>query len=185
MERLAVIQNRGDANGCADCGTLHAAQATRRSPTCDVRTGDLQTPLQSSSQSLLVRASLTSKKPTSLTLSFPRNSSIDIRGKLWICPFCLSRNSFPPGYHDISNNNLPAELYPKYSTIEYTLSRPAQTPPIFLYVVDTCLDPDELKALRETLVLSLSLLPPYALIGLITYGSMVGTCWCRCQASSI
>ena len=105
-----------------------------------------------------------------------RNSSIDIRGKLWICPFCLSRNSFPPGYHDISNNNLPAELYPKYSTIEYTLSRPAQTPPIFLYVVDTCLDPDELKALRETLVLSLSLLPPYALIGLITYGTMVGFC---------
>jgi protein transport protein SEC23 len=138
----------------------------------------LQTPLQSSPQSLLVCAALTSKTPVPLTVSyvFPRNSSIDIRGKLWICPFCLSRNSFPPGYHDISNNNLPAELYPKYSTIEYTLSRPAQTPPIFLYVVDTCLDPEELKALRETLVLSLSLLPQYALIGLITFGSMVSPC---------
>ncbi|KAG8811505.1 GTPase-activating protein S23 [Serendipita sp. 399] len=45
-------------------------------------------------------------------------------------------------------------------------------PPIFLYVVDTCLDPDELKALKETLVVSLSLLPLYALVGLITYGTM-------------
>jgi len=61
MERLAVIQNRGDANGCTDCSTLYAAQAARRSPTSDVRAGDLQTPLQGSPQSLLVRVPLTSK----------------------------------------------------------------------------------------------------------------------------
>lgn len=100
-------------------------------------------------------------------------SQIDVRGKLWICPFCLSRNAFPPHYKDISNTNLPAELLPKYTTIEYTLSRPAQIPPIFLYVVDTCMDDDDLKALREALVVSLSLLPPNALVGLITYGTMV------------
>ncbi|KAF9233404.1 hypothetical protein BU15DRAFT_90369 [Melanogaster broomeanus] len=97
---------------------------------------------------------------------------IDIRGKLWICPFCLSRNAFPPHYKDISNTNLPAELLPKYTTIEYTLSRPAQVPPIFLFVVDTCLDEEDLKALRDALVVSLSLIPPYALVGLITYGTM-------------
>ena len=101
------------------------------------------------------------------------NSQIDVRGKLWICPFCLSRNPFPPHYKDISNTNLPAELLPKYTTIEYTLSRPAQIPPIFLYVVDTCMDADDLKALCETLVVSLSLLPPHALVGLITFGTMV------------
>lgn len=69
--------------------------------------------------------------------------------------------------------NLPAELLPKYTTIEYTLARPAQIPPIFLYVVDTCLDEDDLKALRESIIVSLSLLPPHALVGLITYGTMV------------
>ena len=100
-------------------------------------------------------------------------SQIDVRGKLWICPFCLQRNPFPPHYKDISTTNLPAELLPKYTTIEYTLSRPAQIPPVFLYVVDTCIDEDELKALKETLVVSLSLLPPNALVGLITYGTMV------------
>ena len=101
------------------------------------------------------------------------HSQIDIRGKLWICPFCLSRNSFPPHYKDISNTNLPAELLPKYTTIEYTLARPAQIPPIFLFVVDTCLDEDDLKALRDAIVISLSLIPPYALVGLITFGTMV------------
>ncbi|KAK4046777.1 GTPase-activating protein S23 [Microbotryomycetes sp. JL221] len=97
---------------------------------------------------------------------------IDVRGKLWICPFCLQRNAFPPHYKDISSNNLPAELLPKYTTIEYTLSRPAQVPPIFLYVVDLCLDDDDLKALKESIIVSLSLLPPHALVGLITYGTM-------------
>ncbi|KZV79466.1 hypothetical protein EXIGLDRAFT_743128 [Exidia glandulosa HHB12029] len=97
---------------------------------------------------------------------------IDVRGKLWICPFCLQRNAFPPHYKDISNTNLPPELLPKYTTIEYTLSRPAQVPPIFLFVVDTCLDKEELKALCDGIVVSLSLIPPYALVGLITFGTM-------------
>ena len=101
------------------------------------------------------------------------HSQIDIRGKLWICPFCLTRNAFPPHYKDLSSTNLPAELLPKYTTIEYTLSRPAQVPPIFLFVVDTCLDAEDLKALRDAIVVSLSLLPPFALVGLITFGTMV------------
>lgn len=46
-------------------------------------------------------------------------------------------------------------------------------PPIFLYVVDTCVDDDELTALKESLQMSLSLLPPNSLIGLITFGKMV------------
>ena len=38
-------------------------------------------------------------------------------------------------------------------------------PPIFLMVVDTCVIEEELKALKESLQMSLSLLPPNALIG--------------------
>jgi protein transport protein SEC23 len=92
---------------------------------------------------------------------------------MWICPFCLQRNAFPPHYKDISNTNLPAELLPKYTTIEYNLNRTAQIPPIFLYVVDTCLDEEDLKALKDSLIVSLSLLPQYAWVGLITFGTMV------------
>lgn len=47
------------------------------------------------------------------------------------------------------------------------------TPLIFLYVVDTCLEEEDLQALRESLQMSLSLLPPNALVGLITFGRMV------------
>ncbi|KAL1921229.1 uncharacterized protein VTP21DRAFT_10945 [Calcarisporiella thermophila] len=97
---------------------------------------------------------------------------IDVRAKLWICPFCLQRNQFPPHYKDISSSNLPAELLPKYTTIEYNLNRAAPVPAIFLYVVDTCQDEEDLKALKDALVVSLSLLPPYAWVGLITFGTM-------------
>ncbi|KAJ1728250.1 GTPase-activating protein S23 [Coemansia biformis] len=98
---------------------------------------------------------------------------IDVRGKLWICPFCLQRNQFPPHYKDISAHNLPPELLPRFTTIEYELPRRSPVPPVFMFVVDTCLEEDELKGLKDSLILALSLLPPTALVGLITFGTMV------------
>ncbi len=95
-----------------------------------------------------------------------------MRGKIWICPFCLTRNQLPANYKDISPSSLPHELLPKYSTVEYVLARPASVPPIFLFVVDTCLDEDNLQALKDSLIVSLSLLPQHALVGLITFGTM-------------
>jgi len=100
-------------------------------------------------------------------------SQIDVNSKMWICPFCLSRNQFPQQYANISQDNLPAELLGAYTTIEYILSRSPGFPPIFLYVIDTCLDEDDLKALKESILVSLSLLPPQALVGLITFGTTV------------
>lgn len=100
-------------------------------------------------------------------------SSVDPRSRSWTCPFCLNRNPLPPHYKDITNDSIPVELHPSSTTIEYRLARPAPSPPIFLYVVDTCQEDDSLKALKESLIMSLSLLPPDALVGLITYGTMV------------
>ena len=99
--------------------------------------------------------------------------TVDTRARLWICPFCLSRNPLPPHYKDITQDAIPAELHPSSTTIEYRLARPAPSPPIFLYVVDTCQEEDSLKALKDSLVMSLSLLPPNALVGLVTFGTMV------------
>ncbi|KAI4832368.1 hypothetical protein KUCAC02_015337 [Chaenocephalus aceratus] len=59
-----------------------------------------------------------------------------------------------------------------FSTIEYIVQRGPTAPLIFLYVVDTCLEEEDLQALKESLQMSLSLLPP-ALVGLITFGRMV------------
>ena len=77
---------------------------------------------------------------------------LDVRAKIWICPFCLTRNPLLPHYKDISQNALPHELLPTSTTIEYILSRPAQTPPIFLFVVDTCQDEENLQALKDCLI---------------------------------
>lgn len=97
---------------------------------------------------------------------------VDMRARIWICPFCLQRNNLPPHYKDISEQQIPPELHRDSTTIEYKLSRPAPTPPIFLFVVDTCQEEDSLKALKDSIIMALGLLPPHALVGLITYGTM-------------
>lgn len=99
------------------------------------------------------------------------NSQVDFRTQSWQCPFCLGRNQLPPHYKDIGPGSWPLELSPNHSTIEYKLPRPAPAPPIFLFVVDTCQDEVDLISLKENLVMSLSLLPTHALVGLITFGT--------------
>lgn len=98
---------------------------------------------------------------------------VDYRAKLWVCNFCFQRNPFPPQYAAISEQHQPAELIPGFSTIEYTITRAPCLPPVFLFVVDTCMDEEELGALKDSLQMSLSLLPASALVGLITFGKMV------------
>ncbi|XP_063684775.1 protein transport protein Sec23A-like [Bolinopsis microptera] len=98
---------------------------------------------------------------------------VDYRAKLWVCNFCLQRNPFPPHYQGITEQHQPAELIPNFSTIEYTVNRGAPTPLIYLFVVDTCVEEEDLQALKETLQMSLSLIPQNALVGLISFGKMV------------
>ncbi|GIY89428.1 protein transport protein Sec23A [Caerostris extrusa] len=109
---------------------------------------------------------------------------VDYRAKLWVCNFCFQRNQFPPQYASISEHHQPAELIPQFSTIEYTISRQPCLPPIFLLVVDTCIDEEELVELKESLQMSLSLLPQSALIGLITFGRMVQVHELGCEGIS-
>jgi protein transport protein SEC23 len=97
---------------------------------------------------------------------------VDPQG-FWICPLCGTRNALPTHYQGISQDNLPIELDPGSSTIEYITARPVQNAPVFLYAVDLCQDEDSLKLLKDTLVVSLGLLPPNALVGLVTFGTMV------------
>ncbi|XP_077586904.1 protein transport protein Sec23A isoform X1 [Stigmatopora nigra] len=109
---------------------------------------------------------------------------VDYRAKLWACNFCYQRNQFPPSYSGISEVNQPAELLPQFSTIEYVVQRGPQMPLVFLYVVDTCMEEDDLQALKESLQMSLSLLPPTALVGLITFGRIVHVHELGCEGIS-
>jgi protein transport protein SEC23 len=101
---------------------------------------------------------------------------VDFRSKLWVCPFCMQRNHFPPHYADnITEQNLPAELIPQYGTCEYELQTiPDQGPPCFLFVIDTCSTAkEELSELADSLQQALNLLPQDSLVGLITFGTNV------------
>ncbi|XP_027907547.1 protein transport protein SEC23 [Vigna unguiculata] len=102
---------------------------------------------------------------------------VDFAAKIWICPFCFQRNHFPPHYASISDESLPAELFPQYTTVEYnsdaSSAASAAVPPVFLFVVDTCVIEEEIGFLRSALAQAVELLPENSLVGLITFGTFV------------
>lgn len=98
---------------------------------------------------------------------------VDFRSKSWTCPFCHQRNNFPAHYAEhITEQNLPAELIPQYTTIEYILPHVASQPPVFLFVIDTALIETELQHVTDSVQQVLQLLPTDAVVGLITFGAM-------------
>ncbi|KAJ7008740.1 protein transport protein SEC23-like isoform X1 [Populus alba x Populus x berolinensis] len=103
--------------------------------------------------------------------------TVDFSAKLWICPFCFQRNQFPPHYTAISDDNLPAELFSQYTTIEYEepqmISSSSPSPMIFMFVVDTCMIEEEMAFLKSALSQAIELLPDNSLVGLITFGTLV------------
>lgn len=101
-------------------------------------------------------------------------SQIDMNNGLWSCPICANRNQLPPQYQNISAENVPTELLPQASTMEYILNRSQPPPPpTFIYVIDLCQEPEDLKSLKESLITSLDLHPPGCFFGLITFDSVV------------
>lgn len=100
--------------------------------------------------------------------------SVDFAAKIWTCPFCHTRNHFPPHYAGISEASVPAELFPQYSTLEYSLPRlGAQSPPAYVFVLDTCVPEDELLAAKTAVQQALTMVPEYAQVGLVTFGTHV------------
>ncbi|KAF4347940.1 hypothetical protein G4B88_014947 [Cannabis sativa] len=48
---------------------------------------------------------------------------VQYASRIWFCPFCQHKNSFPSSYAGIGETNLPAELFPTYSVVEYAPGR--------------------------------------------------------------
>lgn len=92
--------------------------------------------------------------------------------KSWICNFCNQRNQFPPQYKHIQQPQEIGEYL--RSTIDYVqVSQPVPHPPVFLYVVDSCVDEEEFAALKTSISSSLALLPQNSLVGFITFNHIV------------
>ena len=98
---------------------------------------------------------------------------VDVNARLWTCPFCVTRNQLPAQYADISETNLPAELIPTLTTLDYRLPQAPAFPPVFLFVIDLALDDDELQGLKDSILMALDLMPENCVVGLITYAATV------------
>ncbi|GFY82238.1 Sec23/Sec24 protein transport family protein [Actinidia rufa] len=100
---------------------------------------------------------------------------VDFAAHIWICPFCFQRNHFPHHYSAVSETNVPAELYPQYTTIQYTLpsSHQPDQSPVFVFVLDTCMIEEELEFAKSALKQAIGLLPDNALVGFISFGTQV------------
>jgi protein transport protein SEC23 len=98
---------------------------------------------------------------------------VDFDAKIWICPFCYQRCHFPPHYASIAPTNQPGELYPQCASVEYKMAGERGLPPVFLFLLDTCLIEEELGYLKASLSQALTLIPENSLVGLVTFGAQV------------
>lgn len=90
---------------------------------------------------------------------------------VYYCQFCGFANRIAAPVSDVVG------LRPEATTVEYRTGRTSSLPPIFMYVVDTCFQGEDVEdafgSLRELLQTSLSLLPENSLVGLISFGKHV------------
>ncbi|XP_049849293.1 protein transport protein SEC23-like [Schistocerca gregaria] len=104
---------------------------------------------------------------------------VDADAKYWNCPFCGQRNHFPQRYAGITPSNLPREVMPEMTSIEYVLpprvGRQDERRPgsVFAFVIDICCDQEELRALKNSILEVLKVIPPTSFVGVITFGSIV------------
>lgn len=69
----------------------------------------------------------------------------------------------------MTEESRPAEILQQYTTLEYILDSTTK-PPTFVFVIDTAMIEEELKALKDAVLQAMMLLPMDAQIGLITFG---------------
>ncbi|CAK9442189.1 uncharacterized protein LODBEIA_P59320 [Lodderomyces beijingensis] len=137
--------------------------------------GALYTPLNDKSSIHLLEQSYLASCRTcrSILNPFVRAASEEI----WTCQFCATSNQLPPRVDAATGEIVPHPAFsPELTTVEYQTGRTSSVPPIFFYVVDTCFEENDDKAfvsLKDSLVLSLSLLPEDALVGFISFGKHV------------
>ncbi|XP_010435181.1 PREDICTED: protein transport protein SEC23 [Camelina sativa] len=116
-------------------------------------------------------------------------ATVDYDARIWKCHFCLHTNHFPTHYRSITRDNLPGELYPQCTTVEYTVPSsvpgvgvqfdprtgapvgPPLPPPVFVFVLDTCMIEEELGYAKSALKQAIGLLPENALVGFVSFGT--------------
>lgn len=105
---------------------------------------------------------------------------VDSNAKIWTFPFYFPMQTFPHHYSMISETNVPTEIYPQYTTVEYALVGPnldaiavPAIPPALLFVLNTCILEEELGFAKSTMKQAIGLLLDNALVRFISFGMQV------------
>ncbi|CAH9080693.1 unnamed protein product [Cuscuta europaea] len=106
---------------------------------------------------------------------------VDYSALKWICPFCFQHNNFPQQYSNVSETNVPAELFPQFTTIQYALPQNPRANPnpavgqsqAYLFMLDTCMLEEELGFAKSALKRAVGMLPENAIVGFISFGTQV------------
>lgn len=135
---------------------------------CSVPISGLYQPLRPKTNQVIVQASPTACRQCRAILA--PCCPVDVRTRQWTCPFCQVRNALPGNAGEI-----PYAASPEADDIEYVVPPPeVQKPFAFCFVVDSCFDEQaEFDALKDSLLVALSSLPPDALISFIVFGKHV------------
>ncbi|KAG7665034.1 uncharacterized protein J8A68_001442 [[Candida] subhashii] len=137
--------------------------------------GSLYTPLNNKSPiQVLDQSQLISCRTCRAIL----NPYVYVNNEIWTCQMCQSTNQIPKIFDQTTGQPIfPISLNQDLSTVEYQTGRLSSLSPIFFYVVDTCFEDEDLEeafaSLKQSLVVSLSLLPENALVGFISFGKHV------------
>ncbi|KAI3406455.2 hypothetical protein KGF56_000586 [Candida oxycetoniae] len=138
--------------------------------------GALYTPLNDKSQVELLDTSLLVACRSCRSILNPF-VSVANDGQLWTCQFCGVSNQLAPSFDSNGEQIFHPSLTPEFTCVEYETGKKSSLPPVFLYIVDTCFEGDDRETafaqLKESLVISLSILPEDALVGFITFGKHV------------
>ncbi|CCD24326.1 uncharacterized protein NDAI_0D00120 [Naumovozyma dairenensis CBS 421] len=136
-----------------------------------VPTGCLYTPLKELPEGQILHYNPVVCSTPHCKAIFNPYCAINTNNNTWTCPLCLGGNNLRTNYSNMTQETMPMELIS--NTVEYITNKPVQVPPIFFFVIDLNIEKDNLEALRQSISTSLSLLPPNAMIGLITYNNIV------------
>ena len=85
-----------------------------------------------------------------------------------LCSACLELGMTPDTSPEMSScivQHQPAELYEQYTTIEYSVAVNNIMPPAYVFIVDTSVAEDELKACVASLTQALTTLPEWTQVG--------------------
>jgi len=101
-------------------------------------------------------------------------SELDFATKHWRCLFCGRMNALPQHYRNITQDNLPYELFGENTTVFYKNNRTAYQGRTYWFVIDACsFDEERHLLLKEGLITALEQISDSDFVGVIRYSANI------------